>query len=324
MVKYSSGKLNVSYSMRATIQNLTLNFTADYLSLIANSTIFNQTTSNDLSFAVLPTNNRSALLECCTGYYYNTNINDCSEICGDGLVYVLPCDDGNVADGDGCSSTCQIETDYACLNGTTTTASVCCFNGTITVTVSSAIKDPNSNSLSISYSVSPIQPVLVLLNNSNNFLPYISISNPAATVTAATYDPSTGTVNVQVSYNQSIQGQPMGLIFNPPSVPSASLMPTVANSWTVSPTNHLSAAFYPDSTYAQVRKIQPYSSAVLGVYLSLSMITFFFRKFIGLELATLIQIGYLSLVMNNQLPAYLQSVSAWQYVFGYNYFYLTK
>lgn len=28
--------------------------------------------------------------------------------------------------------------------------------------------------------------------------------------------------------------------------------------------------------------------------------------------------------MNNQLPAYLQSVAAWQYVFGYNYFYLTQ
>lgn len=28
--------------------------------------------------------------------------------------------------------------------------------------------------------------------------------------------------------------------------------------------------------------------------------------------------------MNNQLPAYLQSVSAWQYVFGYNYFYISQ
>lgn len=197
-------------------------------------------------------------------------------------MYVLPCDDGNVIDGDGCSSTCQIETDYACLNGTTTTPSVCCYNGTIAVSVSNAIKDPSSNSLSISYTVSPIQPVLTLVNNTNNFLPFISISNPAATIIAATYDPATGNINVQVSYNQSIQGQPMDLIFTPPNVPSASLMPTVSNSWTVAPTNHLAAAFYPASTYDQVKKIKPYTSAVLGVYLSVSLITFFFRKFIGL------------------------------------------
>lgn len=62
MVQYSSGKVSVSYSMRATIQNLTLTFTADYNSLIPNSTIFNQTTANTLSFAVAPTNNREALL----------------------------------------------------------------------------------------------------------------------------------------------------------------------------------------------------------------------------------------------------------------------
>jgi hypothetical protein len=190
--------------------------------------------------------------------------------------------------------------------------------------VSSAIKDPTSNTLFIAYSVSPIQPVLLLVNNSNDFLPFVSISNPAATITAATYDPSTGNVNVQVSYNQSIQGQPMDLVFTPPNIPTASLLPAVSNSWTVAPTNHLSAAFYPASTYEQVKKMQPYSSAVLGVYLSLSLVTLFFRKFIGLELATLIQIGYLSLVMNNQLPAYLQSVTTWQYVFGYNYFYLTQ
>jgi hypothetical protein len=86
---------------------------------------------------------------------------------------------------------------------------------------------------------------LVLINNSYNFLPYVSLSNPAAVVTSATYDPSSGTINIQVSYNQSIQGQPLDLTFNPPNVPAASLLPTVASSWTVAPTNRLSAAYYP-------------------------------------------------------------------------------
>lgn len=164
-------------------------------------------------------------------------------------MYVLPCDDGNLVNGDGCSSTCQVEPGYVCLNGSNTTPSVCCFNGSISVSVSSAIKNPTSNALSIAYTVSPIQPLLSLVNNTNNFLPFVSISNPAATITSATYDPVTGNINVQVSYNQSIQGQPMNLVFTPPNVPSASLMPAVNNSWTVAPTNYLSAAFYPASTY---------------------------------------------------------------------------
>lgn len=42
---------------------------------------------------------------CMAGYidYGNTL---CDEICGDGKVYIDPCDDGNLANDDGCSSTC--------------------------------------------------------------------------------------------------------------------------------------------------------------------------------------------------------------------------
>lgn len=31
----------------------------------------------------------------------------CQEICGDGRVFTLPCDDGNLNDFDGCSAICQ-------------------------------------------------------------------------------------------------------------------------------------------------------------------------------------------------------------------------
>lgn len=53
----------------------------------------------------------------CGGYtlprYAN---NDCSTICGDGIV-IFPyegCDDGNTKNGDGCSSTCQVESLSSC------------------------------------------------------------------------------------------------------------------------------------------------------------------------------------------------------------------
>ena len=40
------------------------------------------------------------------------------EICGDGRhMGILQCDDGNLVDGDGCSSECEIESNYVCYGG---------------------------------------------------------------------------------------------------------------------------------------------------------------------------------------------------------------
>ena len=44
--------------------------------------------------------------ECQSGYAFQNN--QCQDICGDGRVLDSECDDGNLQDGDGCSSQCQI------------------------------------------------------------------------------------------------------------------------------------------------------------------------------------------------------------------------
>lgn len=45
---------------------------------------------------------------------------ECVEKCGDGLNFgLLQCDDGNLIAGDGCSPTCQVESDWTCSGGTT-------------------------------------------------------------------------------------------------------------------------------------------------------------------------------------------------------------
>jgi len=42
----------------------------------------------------------------------------CIEVCGDGKNFGNEmCDDGNLEDGDGCSSTCEVEPDYQCSGG---------------------------------------------------------------------------------------------------------------------------------------------------------------------------------------------------------------
>jgi proprotein convertase subtilisin/kexin type 5 len=46
-------------------------------------------------------------VQCDASYSYLSG-GTCKDICGDGLLYTLPCDDGNTINGDGCSSTCTV------------------------------------------------------------------------------------------------------------------------------------------------------------------------------------------------------------------------
>eukprot|EP00347_Sterkiella_histriomuscorum_P010294 403376857 len=57
------------------------------------------------------------------------SIKGCVEICGDGFNYgSFQCDDGNILNGDGCSSKCVIEDGFNCTTGTKLTPSVCMDN----------------------------------------------------------------------------------------------------------------------------------------------------------------------------------------------------
>lgn len=49
--------------------------------------------------------NQNNCTACHTGFYVNETY--CKETCGDGVLYNLACDDGNVLSGDGCSEICM-------------------------------------------------------------------------------------------------------------------------------------------------------------------------------------------------------------------------
>jgi cysteine-rich repeat protein len=51
-----------------------------------------------------------------TGYTYDSASGKCKDKCGDGLLITDQCDDGNTLNGDGCSSTCQVESGWKCPN----------------------------------------------------------------------------------------------------------------------------------------------------------------------------------------------------------------
>lgn len=92
----------------------------------------------------------------CPDYeYLDSATNECLEICGDGRLYTLECDDGNTVDGDGCSSTCKIEPNYECRGGTNETKSACSYSGPLKFGLQKIIKDPNSNKLTLTLDIYP-------------------------------------------------------------------------------------------------------------------------------------------------------------------------
>lgn len=72
---------------------------------------------------------RNGTCFCKDGYELKQGL--CIDKCGDGKIYTHPCDDGNLIDGDGCSSSCVVEPDYVCKDGSAATASRCIYEGMV-------------------------------------------------------------------------------------------------------------------------------------------------------------------------------------------------
>ena len=64
---------------------------------------------------------------------------ECVEVCGDGIRYSSQheCDDGNSENGDGCAETCSVEENYVCSGGDSSSADICLFVSTLSISSSS-------------------------------------------------------------------------------------------------------------------------------------------------------------------------------------------
>lgn len=71
--------------------------------------------------------------------------------------------------GDGCSSTCTIEDNYACINGSSSSPSVCSPNQLVSLILVNTIKDPSANKVTFYFSLSPVMTAL----NNVDFMPLL-------------------------------------------------------------------------------------------------------------------------------------------------------
>ena len=73
--------------------------------------------------------------QCVCADDYELQLGDCVEVCGDGRLYELECDDGNTEDGDGRNSVCVVEDRFGCENGTNSSASQCFYTGEMSLSL---------------------------------------------------------------------------------------------------------------------------------------------------------------------------------------------
>ena len=120
-------------------------------------------------------------------------------------MHQLPeqCDDGNVQDGDGCSSTCAVETDFVCEPNPapSTFNSLCFYTGTVNINIDYIEKVSNANQINI---VLDIQPSTLAFWDSVDFASIISIANlPISNIKVSrTAD---GKVSLVLDYSADVQ-----------------------------------------------------------------------------------------------------------------------
>ncbi|CAI2380491.1 unnamed protein product [Moneuplotes crassus] len=68
----------------------------------------------------------NSCVQCTSGYYQNSQKNQCITKCGDGLrVGAEACDDGNVLNLSGCNAHCEVEDNSVCNGGSITSPDIC-------------------------------------------------------------------------------------------------------------------------------------------------------------------------------------------------------
>jgi hypothetical protein len=172
--------------------------------------------------------------------------------------------------------------------------------------------------MTLAYDFIPVDVLIQLNNGSNDLTSLMKFpENSGVTVTEAYIDPVTNLLVIKIDYTTDIQGQDLTLHIVHPN------MPEITNRWTVEPTNQLKAIVYEEEEYALMADLSALAYVIVGGYLGIFFLAMLFRRFIGLELATLIQFGYLSLLQNKEITLYAWSITTWRYIFGYNSHYFS-
>lgn len=161
---------------------------------------------------------------CDRGFIHIAQTDTCVELCGDGTLLVLACDDGNIVNGDGCSDQCKIEPDFVCDTLGYNTPSVCRLDTVVELGNTVINKVAGKNELVFAIEISPRSNVY----NDFNLSEILHFRGGLLDISQAYYDEETGQLMITAGYSADIEGMQVQLevksnhFFNPdyPDSPS--------------------------------------------------------------------------------------------------------
>ena len=125
----------------------------------------------------------------------------CVDKCGDGKTFTQPCDDGNLLDGDGCSSSCAVEPDYVCKDGSAAAASRCVYEGMVKLQLLCVYKGEVLNTGKALFQISPFVSNIAKMNLSESLL---FVTNFNLSITAVTY--ANRVITVDFGFSEDVEG----------------------------------------------------------------------------------------------------------------------
>jgi cysteine-rich repeat protein len=174
-------------------------------------------------------------------FYLDNETHVCLEICGDGVLYTLQCDDGNLLNDDGCNATCFIEEYFTCSGGSTISPSTCSYSGPVSLSMVSFTKDTTQNQVVIQALLFPTIPIFNTIDYSTSFVPNFPVSK-----SSVVYDPATGALTYTFDYNQPLNTDTnMAMTFQPPSSLQFFYTPNVSMPLPFITDNNLALKVYP-------------------------------------------------------------------------------
>lgn len=144
---------------------------------------------------------------CRNGYYLQSGA--CLDICGDGTVMGTECDDGNIDNGDGCSSECFVETNYRCTSNTSMQSSCQYVGKQLSISLIDTKKTKGLNQGIFTFLLSSPMPLL----NKYNFSQYFQFSCSNATHQVLSWSYSEGEVILTVDYQTDLEGREASVNF---------------------------------------------------------------------------------------------------------------
>lgn len=254
----------------------------------------------------------------CKSGFVDIGIAKCAEICGDNMAYFDECDDGNSVDGDGCSSTCQIESNFTCSKDASL-FSICYFIGNISISVVRTIKDPFSNTVYFYLELSPWIDLMTLLADPST----LASNGTFASVECTTYDGKdiTSKTNLvyAVEYTSSMEDTFLRIDLKPALSGPFSIMPPTNVTFKCYPDNGFQMIVYQDSEYAIASVFHYICTVVSYLMLASAPLYIFGRlKWVGNMLFFSLQFQYLNLCILDSFTPMIEGLSWFKYLTGYN------